>query len=209
MSIGRINDKYLALSRARVAKLVDALVLGTSTERFKSSSLFPSTTPKYLKMRKKLHISETVLLLLYLVLLASMFLFKDDFAFVGTIFSILSISSVSAWSMSKLKIVSVVLWPFYIYLGMIFGLLLGNLGGSGPGAAIGFFIALILFGFICIQILLGLIFATRDSYKIFILIALSVLALMIHDRIFISPNEIGERGRDYYLEKYSDWRVLE
>jgi len=86
-------------------------------------------------------------------------------------FTFIAIVLLSFWSVWRHKAISPVLWPFYIFLGYGLGSLFANgIGGSGPGAAIGVFIGLIFLGLTCMELICGIVFATKDAYKMLALI---------------------------------------
>lgn len=159
---------------------------------------------------RKLHISEVLLLAAYAVMFASSFFMEDGAAEDLNFFIFIAVVLLSLWSAWRLKAISPVLYPFYIYLGAIFGLLLSNSGGaSGPGAAIGLFLGLIFLGLICLEIIWGALFAVKDSPKMIVLIMLSFLVVFTLDRLFITSDEMGEKGPTFYLDEYPDWRILQ
>lgn len=169
-------------------------------------------------MRKlrKLHTSEVLLLAAYAVLLYSFYLIEEN---AGedvnlSFFTSVGIVALSFWSVWRHKAISPVLYPFYIFLGYFLGALFSNgiVGAvSGPGGVIGFLIVMILLGLICLELICGIIFATKDAYKMLALITLSFIVVFALDKTFITSKEInaGEKGSSYYLDEYPDWRVLE
>lgn len=156
-------------------------------------------------MLRKLHTSEVLLLAAYAVLFASIFLVKDGAGEDLNFFTFIAMVGLSFWCVCRHKAISPVLYPYYLFLGYLFGALLGIFAGSSNApAAIGMFMCLVLLLLIFLELICGIIFATKDSYKIFILVVLGFLVASTLDRIFITPNEMGEKG-----SSYPDWRVIE
>lgn len=164
------------------------------------------------KLFRKLHTSEVLLLAAYAVLLASVFLVKEGAGEDLNFFTFIAMVALSFWNVWRHKAISPVLYPFYIFLGYFLGALFSNGvngAGSGPGAAIGFLIGMILLGLTCLELICGIVFATKDAYKMLILIILSFLIVLTLDKMFVTSDEMGEKGPTFYLDEYPDWRVLE
>lgn len=152
---------------------------------------------------RKLHTSEVLLLSGYAVLFD--FLFFVEKAGDSPFFVFLGIVALSFWSVGRHKAISPVLYPFYLFLGYVFGAWLGSLAGaSNAPAAIGMFLCLALLLLIFLELICGIIFATKDAYKVIILLVLGFLVASTLDRIFITPYEMGEKG-----PSYPEWRVIE
>lgn len=153
---------------------------------------------------RKLHNSEVLLLAAYAGMFASSFFMEKSASEDINFFIFIAIMLLSLWTVWRHKVISPVLYPFYLYLGAIFGLLLSNSGG-----VLGLFLGLIFLGLICLEIIWGALFAAKDSPKMIVLIMLSFLVVFTLDRLFITSDEMGEKGPTFYLDEYPDWRILQ
>ena len=167
-------------------------------------------------MRKlrKLRPSEKITLAIYLVFPIARLLANEELGFVLCLLSFIAITAFSLWDMWKSKSISLVLWPFYILLGTLIGLLVGAyLTPSGDvtfGAGIIFmaFTGAFLLGLTILLLLSSLFLTPKDFYKPFALLVLSFGIILSLDLIFVTPDEIGERGCSYTLKSTPDWRVF-
>lgn len=155
----------------------------------------------------KLHVSEILTLVSYVVITA--LFFSDDAGAAIMLICIPAVTVFAIWSMVQLKRISLTLWPLYVFLGVIPGLLLGNLGGaSGPAAAIGMFFVLLFVILISIHLVCCMLFAIKDLVKVLTVIGLAFALTLAFDATFITANEYGERGCSYAMSKHADWRVI-
>lgn len=155
---------------------------------------------------KKLHISEILILIIYLIVLVFWFSFNRsvDLFNVDPLndkvfeYSLIALIVLSNWSIFRLKRVSMILWPFYILL----GLHVGPLGGDVQGSTFGVFVrALISIVILSLQLFSCLIFARKDFLKIFTISSLSFIFIFALDLIFINPKEMDAKG------DYASWRL--
>lgn len=164
------------------------------------------------KILKKLHISEILLLVAYGVFIVACLLYKEFHSlltivvFVSGVLAVLS----SIWSMAYRRCVLPIVWPLHIFFGYLVGFCFfspSSLSG-GPAAvwmAVCFMVLVVTF----VQIIFCLYFARKDFLKMSLMMIGGCLVAYLIDDIFISPQEYGEKGRIYLLEKYSAWRILD
>lgn len=163
---------------------------------------------------RKLRSSEKIILAIYLVFPISRLLANEELGFLLGLLSLVAIITVSIWDMWKSKSISLVLWPFYILLGTLIGALVGAY--LSPSADVSFgagiifmaFAGAFLLGLALLLLLSALFLAQKDVLKPLALLMLSFGIILSIDLIFVTPNEIGERGCEYVLESIPDWRVF-
>ncbi len=155
---------------------------------------------------RKLHTSEVLLLAAYAVGLVSYFLLNENDAAIMILFCLVSITALSIWSMVRLKVIPPILYPYYIFLGMTLGSLFGN-----TGMVVWFVLGLFILSFIFVHLVICLSIKVKGFHKMLIMLVLSFSIVFALDRIFITLAEInaaGEKGPDFYMDKYADWRVI-
>ncbi len=168
---------------------------------------------------KKLHVSEVLLILQYALMISGYFVVRtldlrgaaEDTVAILALVSVVSYSALSVWSMAHRKAISPVLWPLYLWLGFSAGSFFHGMGlvDSGPGVMILLAMGVIFAGIpIALQFVFVMIYATKDFPKFVALVIGGFVAARLIDGMFITSDEVGEKGRAYYLSKYPAWRVL-
>lgn len=163
---------------------------------------------KLIKAIKNLPYEELVAVLYFLIAFA---LLSPDKGLAGTLVFYLGVTLFicsSALIVSK-KTLAPILWPLLLAVGVMPGTIVLGFGGSSGGTAA---VAKALFAVSILislyYIVLSLFFARKDLTKILILFVFATAFAWGLDATFIAPWEIGEKGSDYYLDEYADWRVL-
>ncbi|MFH1252880.1 MAG: hypothetical protein V1664_00915 [Candidatus Uhrbacteria bacterium] len=167
---------------------------------------------KTFKKIKKLHLSEILLILMYIVFTVACLLFKEFQSFLTLIICIsLALAVIfSFWSLVHKKAVSPLIWPMHIFFGYLVGFcFFAPSGLSGGPAALWLAVCFIVVVTTFIQIIFCLIFARKDFLKMLLIMVGGFLTAYLIDQAFISPQEYGEHSRSYLLKEYSAWQILD